>query len=96
MNLDGIRVNHAAMNEVVERMRTAIRKNQQDLDNYYSALKGMAWSGQQRAAFEEAKRKWEEDMRQMNDILTRGEQNVVMSHDSYNAADRRGAANFQP
>ena len=74
MNLDGIRVQHAALDQAA-----------QDSD----------WHGNAQQAYTTAKAKWDWAIQEMRDLLDESSQTVYQSNAEYQAADRRGAAQFE-
>lgn len=94
---DGIRVNHAALQQAAGDMAQASK----DIDNRLEALESELnplrndWSGQAQATYVAAKAKWDQQIRELNSILAQASGSVTTSQQEYDQADRRGANAFE-
>jgi 6 kDa early secretory antigenic target len=97
MNLDGIRVNHAALEQAARDMYQTVK----DIDDRMNRLEGELaplksdWHGSAQQAYTTAKAKWDWAIQEMRDLLDESSQTVYQSNDEYMAADKRGAAAFE-
>ncbi|GAA4814926.1 WXG100 family type VII secretion target [Nocardioides caeni] len=95
--LDGLRVNHTALDAAAANMYETVKK----MDGSLNALeqdiapKVATWSGDQRDAYTESKAAWDWAMQELRDLLDRTHSTVYESNADYMAADRRGAARFR-
>lgn len=97
MNLDGIRVNHAALDKAAEDMYGTVKKIDARMDRLERELAPLKsdWSGSQQTAYDRAKAKWDWAIQEMRDLLDESHRTVYQSNAEYQAADRRGAAQFE-
>ncbi|WP_370249286.1 WXG100 family type VII secretion target [Nocardioides sp.] len=97
MNLDGIRVNHAALEQAAADMTRTVKDIDDRLNRLESELAPLKsdWSGSAQQSYQAAKAKWDQAISEMRDLLTETHQSVSQSNDDYRAADARGAAHFQ-
>lgn len=95
--LDGLRVNHGALDAAAENMYRTVKKIDESLDNLENdiASKVATWSGDQQEAYRVSKAAWDWAMKEMRDLLDQSKQTVYNSNDEYMAADKRGAGRFQ-
>jgi WXG100 family type VII secretion target len=97
MNLDGIRVQHAALDQAAQDMYQTVK----DIDERMNKLEGELaplksdWHGNAQQAYTTAKAKWDWAIQEMRDLLDESSQTVYQSNAEYQAADRRGAAQFE-
>jgi WXG100 family type VII secretion target len=97
MSLDGIRVQHAALDQAAQDMYKTV----QDIDNRMNRLESelkplqSQWAGSQQQAYTVAKAKWDWAIQEMRDLLDDSHRTVYQSNDEYRSADQRGAARFQ-
>lgn len=97
MNIDGLRVNHAGLDQAAADLYTAVK----EIDNRMNRLEGELaplrsdWSGQAQAAYVSAKAKWDWALQEMRDLLDDTSRTVHQSNAEYRAADQRGAASFE-
>jgi len=96
MNLDGIRVQHAALDKAAEDMYSTVKEIDTRMDRLERELQPLRsdWSGGQQVAYDQAKAKWDWAIQEMRDLLDESRRTVYMSNDEYKAADKRGAAQF--
>lgn len=95
-NLDGLRVNHAALNTAAQDMYDTVKKMDERLDRLERELEPLRsqWSGNQQESYRIAKTAWDVSMKEMRDLLDESSRTVYQSNDEYAAADRRGANRF--
>lgn len=96
MNLDGIKVNHAALDTAVDDMRTTVGKIDERLNTLEHELEPLksSWAGNAQQAYHVAKGKWDQAIAEMRDILNETHLAVHTSNDDYRTADKKGAAMF--
>ncbi|GAA2022885.1 MULTISPECIES: WXG100 family type VII secretion target [Nocardioides] len=96
MSLDGIKVNHAGLDTGAQDLATGVKNIEnrlQQLEDELSELKG-AWVGNARLAYDDAKRKWDQAILEMKDLLARTSNAVATANTEYREADKRGAGLF--
>lgn len=97
MNLDGLRVNHAGLDNAAQDLYTAVK----EIDDRMNRLEGELaplksdWSGNAQTSYASAKAKWDGALQEMRDLLERTSQTIYQSNAEYKAADQRGAAAFE-
>ncbi len=97
MNLDGLRVNHAGLDNAAQDLYTAVK----EIDDRMNRLEGELaplksdWTGQAQTSYISAKAKWDGALQEMRDLLDQTSQTVYQSNAEYKAADQRGAAAFE-
>ncbi len=96
MNLDGIRVNHAALDQAAGDMRQKVKEIDDRLDRLERELEPLKsdWAGHAQTSYQTAKAKWNTAIAEMRDLLTEAHLSVNQSNADYAAADRRGASTF--
>jgi 6 kDa early secretory antigenic target len=96
MNLDGIRVQHAALNQAAQDMYQTVKDIDDRMNRLESELAPLKsdWLGSQQEAYTRAKAKWDWAIQEMRDLLDESHRTVYQSNEEYQAADRRGAAQF--
>ena len=96
MNLDGIRVNHAALDQAAADMYQTVKDIDDRMNRLESELAPLKsdWHGNAQQAYTIAKAKWDRAIQEMRDLLDESHQTVYQSNAEYMAADRRGAAQF--
>lgn len=97
MNLDGIRIDHAGLEQAAADLHTtvkAIDDRMNRLENELSALRS-DWDGQAQGAYHAAKSTWDTAILEMRNLLDETSRTVSQSNADYAAADRRGAAAFE-
>ena len=95
--LDGLRVNHAALELAAEQMYDTVKKldaRLQKLDQDVQPLTTQ-WAGSAQASWKTAHQKWSWAMLEMRNLLDQSKQTVYDSNDQYRAADARGANAFE-
>jgi WXG100 family type VII secretion target len=96
MDLDGIRVNHAGLDQGAEDLYKTVK----DIDNRMNRLESELaplrkdWTGNAQQAYTTAKTKWDWAIQEMRDLLDDTSKTVYQSNAEYKAADMRGAASF--
>lgn len=97
MNLDGIRVQHAALEQAAEDMFTTVKKIDDRMNRLESELEPLRndWHGQAQTAYTTAKAKWDWAIQEMRDLLDQSKETVYQSNAEYKATDQRGAAQFE-
>lgn len=95
--LDGLRVQHGALDAAAEAMYATVKKMDESLNSLESdiAPKVATWSGQQQEAYRASKAAWDWAMQELKDLLDRSHQSVYQSNAEYLAADKRGAGRFE-
>jgi early secretory antigenic target protein ESAT-6 len=96
-DLDGLRVNHAALELAAEQMFDTVKKldaRLQKLDQDVQPLTTQ-WEGSAQASWKTAHQKWSWAMQEMRNLLDQSKQTVYESNDQYRAADARGANAFE-
>jgi 6 kDa early secretory antigenic target len=97
MNLDGIRVNHAALDQAAQDMYQTVKDIDDRMNRLESELAPLKsdWHGNAQNAYTTAKAKWDWAIQEMRDLLDESHQTVYQSNAEYQAADKRGAAAFE-
>jgi WXG100 family type VII secretion target len=96
MNLDGIRVQHAALDQAAADMYQTVKDIDDRMNRLESELAPLKsdWAGGQQQAYTRAKAKWDWAIQEMRDLLDESHKTVYQSNAEYMAADKRGAASF--
>lgn len=97
MDLDGIRVNHAGLDQAAQDLRTKVMDIDHRLDRLESELGPLRheWAGHARTAYDTAKARWDGAIQELKDRLDETGRTVAQSNADYAAADRRGAEAFR-
>ena len=97
MNLDGIRVKHAALDQAAADMYQTVKDIDDRMNRLESELEPLRsdWHGQAQMAYTQAKAKWDWAIQEMRDLLDESHKTVYQSNAEYMAADKRGAAQFE-
>lgn len=97
MNLDGIRVNHAALDQAAADMYQTVKNIDDRMNRLESELEPLRsdWAGNAQQSYTVAKAKWDRAIQEMRDLLDQSHQTVYQSNAEYMAADKRGAAQFE-
>jgi 6 kDa early secretory antigenic target len=95
-NLDGLRVDHAALDAAAAGMKKTVDTIDRVLDDLVADLQPLVnqWDGETKAAFHECERVWNFAMTEMKDLLDKSQATVYQSNADYRAADLKNAANF--
>lgn len=97
MELDGLKVVHAGLDQAADDLRGVVGRidgRLQQLDRDLAPLR-TAWVGDAQQAYAAAKLRWDGAITQMRDLLEQTSQQVTRSNASYRAADARGARSFE-
>jgi len=94
--METIRVSHDGLDRAAEALQAAVRRIDERLDRLEGELAPLRsdWTGEAQQAYEVARGRWEQAMREMRDLLDSTGRQVVESNGAYRAADLRGAAAF--
>jgi ESAT-6 family protein len=97
MNLDGIRVQHAALDQAAQDMYQTVKDIDERMNRLEDDLAPLKsdWHGNAQQAYTTAKAKWDWAIQEMRDLLDESHRTVYQSNAEYMAADRRGAAQFE-
>lgn len=96
MYLEGLRVNHADLDQAAHDLRQAVREiddRMQRLEHELAPLRS-DWTGQARDAYAVAKERWDRAIHEMRSLLDQTSLAVHQSNADYRAADQRGASGF--
>jgi 6 kDa early secretory antigenic target len=96
MELDGLRVNHAGLDEAAEDLTRVVAKIDARLNQLQRELEPLrtSWVGDAQRAYAVAAARWEGAITEMRDLLYSTSQQVTRSNAEYRAADLRGARSF--
>ena len=97
MNLDGIRVNHGALDQAAHDMMQTVKDIDDRMNRLESELGPLRsdWAGHAQQAYTVAKAKWDGAIQDMRNLLNESQLSVQQSNQDYMAADKRGAAQFE-
>jgi len=97
MSLDGLRVNHAGLDQAAQDLSTTVKHIDDRLNRLESELAPLRsdWTGNAQQSYQVAKTKWDRAMQEMRDLLQETSTTVHQSNADYRAADQRGAASFE-
>lgn len=97
MELDGIRVNHAGLDQAAQDLHTKVTDIDHRMNRLESELGPLRhqWAGEARGAYDTAKATWDRAIGEMKDLLAETSRIVHQSNADYAAADRRGAEAFR-
>lgn len=97
MNLDGIRVQHAGLDQAAADLYDTVKKIDARMNDLESDLERLrsGWAGNARASYDQAKLKWDWAIQEMKDLLDETSKSVYQSNQEYMDADKRGAQAFQ-
>ena len=95
-NLDGLRVQHGALDQAATDMQQTVKDIDDRLDRLEAELEPLRseWAGHAREAYLHAKATWDRAIGEMRDLLDTSHRTVSQSNLDYQAVDRRGAARF--
>jgi early secretory antigenic target protein ESAT-6 len=96
MTMDGLRVNHAGLDQAADDLGQAVKRIDDRLNRLESELAPLRsdWTGNAQQAYTTAKAKWDNAMMEMKTLLAETSTAVTQSNQEYRAADQRGAASF--
>ncbi len=97
MNLDGIRVNHGAVDQAAADMYQKVKDIDDRMNRLEAELEPLRsqWVGNAQEQYRVSKAKWDNAIQEMRDLLDKSSQTVYQSNAEYKAADARGAAQFE-
>jgi 6 kDa early secretory antigenic target len=96
MELDGLRVDHAGLDQAADDlMRIVVRIDARMhlLEDELAPLRSQ-WVGEAQQAYTVAKARWDGAIHEMQDQLRLTSQQVTLSNAEYRAVDARGARSF--
>jgi early secretory antigenic target protein ESAT-6 len=96
MELDGLKVNHAGLDQAADDLMGIVNKidsRMNDLERELNPLRSQ-WIGDAKNAYDAAKTKWDGAIHEMRDLLHSTSQQVSQSNSEYKSADARGARSF--
>lgn len=96
MELDGLRVNHAGLDQAAEDLMSVVAKIDNRMNQLQRELEPLrtSWIGDAQRAYAVAAARWDGAITEMRDLLSRTSQQVTRSNTEYRAADARGARSF--
>lgn len=94
--LDGLRVDHGALDTAAGGMKRIVDAIDRVLDDLVADLRPLVdqWDGETKLAFHECERVWNFSMTEMKDLLDKSSQTVYQSNDEFRAVDLKNASNF--
>lgn len=95
-NLDGLRVDHGALDTAAVGMHRIVGAIDRVLDDLVADLRPLVdqWDGETKLAFHDCERTWNFAMTEMKDLLDRSRNSVSQSNDEFRAVDLKNASNF--
>ncbi len=95
-NLDGMRVQHGALDQAAADMLQTVKDIDDRLNRLEAELEPLRseWAGHAQQAYVHAKATWDRAIQEMRDLLDESHRAVSQSNAEYLAVDRRGAARF--
>jgi WXG100 family type VII secretion target len=97
MELDALKVNHAALDQAGHDLMGIVNKidaRMGRLDQELAPLRS-SWVGDAQQAYATAKLRWDGAIEEMRDLLRSTARQVALSNSAYQAADARGARSFE-
>lgn len=96
MSMDGIRVNHAGLDQAANDLASGVKAIDNRLNQLEQELAPLKsdWTGNAQGAYQQAKGKWDTAINEMKQLLAETSTTVQQSNADYQAADKRGAAAF--
>ena len=97
MGFDGLVVNHGGLSEITDHLYKMVKDIDDRMNRLESELAPLKsdWHGNAQQAYTTAKAKWDWAIQEMRDLLDESHQTVYQSNAEYQAADKRGAAQFE-
>lgn len=94
--LDGLRVDHGALDTAATGMKRIVDAIDRVLDDLVSDLTPLKeqWDGETKLAFADCERVWNFTMIEMKDLLDKSSKTVHQSNEEFRAVDLKNAANF--
>jgi 6 kDa early secretory antigenic target len=96
MELDGLKVNHAGLDQAADDLMSIVNRIDARMNNLEQELNPLrtSWIGDAQQAYAVAKARWDGAINEMKDLLHTTSQQVTRSNAEYRAADARGARSF--
>ena len=96
MNLDGSKVNHAALDQAAADMQTTVKQIDDRLNRLESDLNPLKsdWAGSAQTQYLVAKQKWDGAIHYMRELLIETHVSLSQSTLDYSPADTRCSASF--
>jgi 6 kDa early secretory antigenic target len=96
MELDGLRVNHAALDQAADDLMRIVNTIDARMNHLAQELAPLrsSWVGDAQEAYTVAKARWDGAITEMRDLLSATARQVSRSNTEYRAADARGARSF--
>lgn len=96
MTSNGLRVDHAGLDQAALDLQGAVRRIAARMDTLEAELEPLRseWSGQAQQAYLRAKRVWDAALQEMTALLADTGRAVTQSNHDYRAADQRAASSF--
>jgi len=97
MELDGLKVNHAGLDQAADDLMSIVNKIDARMNHLEQELAPLrsSWIGDAQQAYTMAKQRWDGAIHEMKDLLHSTSQQVTLSNAEYRAADARGARSFE-
>ena len=97
MELDGLKVNHAGLDQAADDLMSIVNKIDARMNHLEQELDPLrsSWIGDAQQAHTMAKHRWDGAIHEMKDLLHSTSQQVTLSNAEYRAADARGARSFE-
>ena len=95
--LDGLRVDHGALDTAAVGMKRIVAAIEQVLDDLAGDLRPLLdqWDGETKLAFYECERSWSLAMTELKDVLDSTHTAIAQSNDEFRSVDLRNAATFE-
>jgi early secretory antigenic target protein ESAT-6 len=96
MELDGLKVNHAGLDQAADDLMSIVNKIEARMGHLEQELDPLRanWVGDAQRAYTVAKARWDGAIHEMKDLLHSTSRQVTQSNAEYRAADSRGARSF--
>jgi 6 kDa early secretory antigenic target len=96
MELDGLKVNHAGLDQAADDLMSIVNRIDARMNHLEQELNPLRsnWIGDAQQAYTVAKARWDGAINEMKDLLHSTSQQVTQSNAEYRAADARGARSF--
>jgi WXG100 family type VII secretion target len=97
MELDGLKVNHAGLDQAADDLMSIVNQIDARMNHLEQELDPLRskWIGDAQQAYTVAKQRWDGAIHEMKDLLHNTSQQVTQSNAEYRAADSRGARSFE-
>ena len=96
MDLDGLRVDYAGLDQAADDLMSVVNRidaRLQSLERELAPLR-TSWVGEAQQAYAAAQLRWDTAVHEMRDLLRGTAAQVTAANDAYRAADARGARAF--